>query len=1794
MMNQFLKQSLFAFLICLSASINLNGQSYWKPWQENEDVVKGTRYIKPTTYQTAALDVAALRAVLQTAPLEFSTEATENKVIINLPSPDGSLAQFSIVESAVMHPDLQAKYPEIRCYSGYNIAQPHQTLKCDLTPKGFHAMVLGTEEGTWFIDPYSFGDTEYYTIYNKKDYQKTSDFTCQVEHDPLADIKLNASAESAGDCMFRTYRLALACTGEYAAFHGGTVAGALAAMNTSINRINGVYEKEIAVRLLLIANNNLLVYLDAASDPFANTNGNTMLGQNQTNTTTVIGAANYDFGHVFSTGGGGVASLGSVCSATNKARGVTGSGQPIGDAFDIDYVAHEMGHQLGGSHTFYNSCGGNISMASAFEPGSGTTIMAYAGICAPNVQNNSDAYFHARSLQQIGTFLSAGGNACATKIAITNSKPTVEAGANFSIPGGTPFVLTAIGNDNDIADPLTYCWEQMNNDAGGAQPPAAANTAGPMFRSLSPVASPMRFFPPLANVIAGTTNTWQVLPTMNRTLDFRVTIRDNASPAGCTAEDNMVVNVVGTAGPFIVTAPNTAVVWNVGEPQTVTWNIANTDIAPINASQVKISLSTDGGLTYPVVLADGVPNNGSALISVPNNPSTTCRVKVEGKGNIFYDISNTNFRIQIPPTPTFVLASVLAQTNACAGQNFTFNVTATGILGFSTPVQLSVTGLPPGVNASFSANPLSPTGTATVTLSGFNSANSGPLSFTVTGVAGAITQNSVQNIQIFPSAPNVTTQLTPIAAAVGLAPNLSLTWSAAPLATKYHVQVATNVAFAAGDMIKDEMLTGTSLVLNGLLPTTVYFWRVRAANDCGDSPFTSARTFQTSACSSFSNTTPVIIPDVIGNAISTITASGGTISDINVSTVINHSWIGDIDAKLTSPSGATVTLFTRPGNPATNDGCTSDNMVVTFEDQATMSATVLESTCNTTPPAISGTFQPVQPLSGFTGANAQGTWSLIVNDFVNVDGGSIVSWNIDLCFSAGTTNLALVTNQALQLPQGQSAGIGNNLLSATASGAAANIKFMVLSPVTGGVLKLNGTNLGLGSLFSQADINSGLLSYQHAGGAGATDQFIFQVTETGGTGWVNTGTFQINIVQNNLTGSAVLTQGINCFNQNNAVITVNSQGGNGAVTYSLNGGPQQASNVFGSLPAGNYSVTIRDNAGFTLTTNTITVGNPQQLTLNASVSNNQITLNASGGTGALTYALNGGAAQASNTFGSLPNGVYNAVVTDANGCTQTTQAVVAVNSLVTGAAIQSQITCNGANNGSIQVTVGGGQMPYTFTLSIGTVQVGNGVFTGLAPGNYTVAVIDQQGFNATTNTVVLVAPNPITASASANLNTITVNASGGTGNLQYSLSGGPYQTSNIFSGLQNSTYTISIQDANGCLANTQATVAVAPVSVVAQVGNTIACFGQSTGSIIANGTGGIAPLNYQLNGGGLQASNTFTGLPSGTYTITVIDATAAQASTTVTIGQPGPITASAAVNLNQITVNAAGGTTPYTYSLNGGAAQTSQVFSSLPNGNYSLVITDANGCSTQVGANIAVPALNATASISGTILCTGGQTLTLTVNNPTGGFPPYTYALNNGPAQSSPVFTNLGAGTYTVVMLDSNGGSLTLPANTGTEPSSLTGIVTVTLNVAQAAATGGTAPYQYSLNGSPAQSSSTFPNLAMGMYPGIVITDANGCTVTTPGFTVSVGTQNLVDAFGIEIAPNPSTGTFQLRFNEPNTSDLWLRVSDVLGRAIVLEQVITSGNQVVTINLDQVATGTYLLSITGDGKAGAAAIVILR
>ena len=729
------------FLLLIFSSISLSFAQSKKLWEKQTAVSKQsvkTNKLKLPNSEVFSLDFNALKQSLQNvAKREDLSRGSE--VILSFPNDQGKMERFRVIEASVLHPDLQARFPDIRSYAGQGVDNPADVIRFSMSPKGFQSMRLSPDKPASFIEAYT-NDLSQYVVFNRQDRRmEQDDFECTVTDVMNSNISGDGNSyRNADDGLLRTYRLAVSTTGEYTAYHGGTKALALAAINATMTRVNGVFENDFNVTMLVIANNTNVIYTNSGNDPY--TSSSNYNSQLQATLTSVIGESNYDVGHLFAraSNNGNAGCIGCICVNGQKGSGFTSRTDPEGDPFDIDYVAHEIGHQFGANHTFSFR---NESTNAHFEPGSGTTIMGYAGITgATDVQSNSDPYFHAFSIQQVTDYIKS--RSCQTNTNTGNAIPTADAGSNYTIPKGTPFVLNGTGTDANSGDVLTYCWEQFDENNAATTYPSTTATSGVAFRSYSPTTDTKRYFPRLATIKTGSTSwQWEAVPNVARTLNFRMTVRDNKAGGAANNSDDMVVTVNGTAGPFIVNSPNSNVTWAAGSTQNVTWNVAGTTGNGVNAANVDIFLSTDGGDTYPITLATNVPNDGSQSVVVPNNQGSQNRIMVKGSNHIFFDISNSNFTIA---GQVVCNAAVPSGLNASGVNSNSANLSWNAVSGATYDLRYRQTGTTTWITNNVSGNSTSVSGLSSLTQyeaqvrskcsGGSNSAYSNSISFTTTDV----------------------------------------------------------------------------------------------------------------------------------------------------------------------------------------------------------------------------------------------------------------------------------------------------------------------------------------------------------------------------------------------------------------------------------------------------------------------------------------------------------------------------------------------------------------------------------------------------------------------------------------------------------------------------------------------------------------------------------------------------------------------------------------------------------------------------------------------------------------------------------------------------------------------------------------------------------------------------------------------------------------------------------------------------------------------------------------------------
>ncbi|MFT6782521.1 MAG: subtilisin-like proprotein convertase family protein, partial [Saprospiraceae bacterium] len=1352
-----------------------------------------TREIIPAKYKTYSIDIKSLRSTLERSPSRFKNEGSTT-IILDMPLADGTFKQFSITRSDVFHPELAARYPLIKSFTGTNIEDPTSILKLSISHRGINGMILSDSQPTVYIDRYAKEMDDTYIVYYKNDFSKhlqDGEGHCTVET-PNDNFQGIADQAKYGDCQLRQYRLALACTGEYATFHGGNKPDVLAAFNASLTRLNGIYEREFTITMQLIANTDELIYLNSTTDPYTNDDGGTMLGENQANIDDVIGFNNYDIGHVYSTGGGGIASLRSPCT-TRKARGVTGLGSPIGDPFWVDYVAHEMGHQFGGNHTQNNDC--NRNQSTAMEPGSASTIMGYAGICEPNVQNNSDDYFHSISIQEVANFVVGGNGDCAEIIPIDNSAPELAPlfGNALVLPISTPFELIAVATDAEN-DAITYCWEQQDNETAN-MPPESTSTGGPAFRSYNPTTSPSRFFPRMSSILLGNNgNTWETLPSVSRTMNFNVTVRDNHALGGCTEDDNLSISFTNEAGPFSVTSQNASTTWNAGSAETISWDVANTDQSPVSCAEVNIFLSLDGGDNFDILIAENTENDGTHEVQVPFQFSDQCRLMIKCASSIFLDINDSDFSIIAPFSAIITPESILACKTETAVYTIDYTEFAEDI-----EVTFSIEGLPIGAIADFSTNPVTEDGMIDLTISGLENVIAGEYPMTVTFMSPELAFNQeITLIVSLQSAPNIE-YLSPLDAETNVSAFPTLTWQDDPTINQYEVQLSENPSF--DNILISQMTNKPSTSGLSLESQTIYYWRVRVVSDCFESDWNKVQSFQTAGLTCFNQTiiANIEIPATSGNITSSaIVTSTNFVDLVEMSIKIDHTWVGDLLATLESPSGTVDTLFDRPGVPQSNFGCGNDNIDIQLSDFATNTADDLENTCEPGNLAISGSFQPINPFSAFNGENMLGVWTLTITDSFDDDSGELVEWSLSTCSSALISSAIIINNNDHVLLNENEKVITTDLL-LVENNDPENVLFVLRTPTQNGNLqKFNPTsgifeNMELGSIFTQNDVDQGNINFVVTNLDEISDSFMFDVVDDQGRYAANQ-IFNISYVFEGLSVAASITNTISCFEDNDGEITASGNGGIAPLMYSNDGENFTANPVFSNLVSGTYTITVRDNNGDETSTNPIIITEPPLLELTAGFNENQLTIEAFGGTGSYSYSIDGINYSDENVYTLSDGSQYNIGVKDENDCTIITGTFI--HYFISAATFStSNVSCNGLSDGSLTVvSVVGGLSPYTYTID-GIVN-GTGIFEVLSAGTFELLISDSFG-NEFVQSVTITEPDLLELFTTVNQDTVFVQGQGGVPPYLFSLNGAIFLIDSFLIGQVGEIYTVYIIDQNG-------------------------------------------------------------------------------------------------------------------------------------------------------------------------------------------------------------------------------------------------------------------------------------------------------------------------------------------------------------------------------------------------------------
>lgn len=1104
-------KKIYACLIVSCFSTALIGQAIaFAPTVE-----KSTEAVALHEYELVEVDIAIFRQQLNGVPLE--NEGGRSRFSFELPTPEGKFLEFWLEDSPVMQPPLAAQYPQ---FKSYRVHGPHGTGRMAVSPQGITAAIMGPR-GEYFINRRAEEDPLNYLVYytNAVDYGSglldLPPVACgwdpaEAEEEAiLRDLSPNntfGSARSSQNTLgLRVYDLALSCTGEFAAIKGGTPEGVLNAYNEALTVLNGLLEREVGVRFMLIPQNNFLIFLNADTDPYVNANsGGGLLDQIKPAIEAVgISSNDYDLAHLFTAGCtdvGGVVS-GRAC-ALNKERGVTCNRNNNIAAVARGTLAHEIAHQFTVGHSWSNCPPnqGQLADLSAFEPGGGVTIMSYARACDDQSYSNRFPYYHVGSLDEFISYSHgfATSSGCATVLAPNNTEPeiTVDYEDGFYIPISTPFELRGEATDAD-GDELIYNWEQY--DLGPVSPLGLPAGNAPLFRSYPPDSeSNTRIFPRQDLLLNNLSSNVEVLPTYSRNLTFRLTARDNNPNVGASVWKQVNFFSTEEAGPFVLTSANSdTVVWERGEYREVTWDVANTDKAPVNCPRVDILLSKDGGFTYPIALAKGTPNTGRAFITVPTNlDGNTFRLKVAASDNIFFDISDANFSIGPPSTPTFTIVPTPLYQQVCPPTTLIFDFATSSILDFTAPIQLElISDLPNGAVASFTDDELSPGETSQLMVD-FNGINPDSLfEITVRAIAaGADTAYRTIYLDMVNNDFSTLSLTTPVEGTQGISLSTPFAWEASPNADDYDIQISTDPSFPA-DRIFDSAtgLTQTTFDQNIFFETNlVYYWRVRANNKCGPSPWLDPASFRTInvQCLTYEATdTPISLPGSGGGytRTSTIFIDEVTeITDVNIPSIkLNYQVVRNLTLTLVSPSGTRVKLY--------DQNCFgTQNFDIGFDDDAPNDVLC--------PPDDKRVFRPTEALSAFIGEDAFGTWTLeiTVTDPGGTAGG-LDSWDLEFCGNLNAVAPRLVTNEVSECPPDAGTDITGLLLRAEDDKfGPADVSYRLVRSPLGGTLRLGDQEISAGMTFTQQDLNAAQLHYRNTNPAIDMDDFSFVVENPDG------------------------------------------------------------------------------------------------------------------------------------------------------------------------------------------------------------------------------------------------------------------------------------------------------------------------------------------------------------------------------------------------------------------------------------------------------------------------------------------------------------------------------------------------------------------------------------------------------------------------------------------------------------------------------------------------------------------------
>lgn len=1167
-------------LLCLTSILKAQNTDFWTKSSDNQVPLRpnNQRVTIPLKYEVWKLNFQQLKTQLDLAPMENTI--SEKKVIVSLPMPNGKLVDFEIHESPVAHPDLMHKY-SFKTFIAVGTRDKAYSGRIGYTINGLHAS-LDTPDGEVYIDPYATELLNYYVIYytaealRPEDYKKfvcgTSHGNYKEEEHTIAPYTMDRATQRnavAENVKVYKYRLAVGSTGEFTQNYGGTKPKVMAKIVALVNKTNKVTMNENAIKLELIANNDTLIWSDPKTDPFPNGDlGKDLKDANEVvlkkgiisfsnaAISQLVGNSNFDVGHIVTMGcsdvGGVVGGL--ICTQNGKGTGCSCDQTGNTDLLAINIMSHEMaGHQFNASHTM-SACSalpdgveaGQVGSSSKIEPGSGSTIMSYDGTCGAD--NITGTYWKTKGIYSVGSLgqirsysRSVTNGGCGTIETTINHQPTVEIlhpKKGLYIPRYTPFELISTAKDEDN-DNLTYSWEQ--SDIGNFKALGKQDQDSNSFRVFDPATEPNRVFPKLSDIVAGKANKAELLPDTSRLYTFVISVRDNNPLGGGLALDTIKFRSTHKAGPFAVTFPNTVSDTASAENfMLVKWNVANTDNELVNCKKVNILLSIDGGLTYPYTLLKNTENDGSEGVILPKGiTSTKARIRINAVDNIFFDISNKDFKIMPVSKTGFTVALNTESAQACLPDKTILNIQSSGFGGFDKIISLSVSDLPQGAIVSFDKSEINPGENAKIFIDMTNVAFQGNNNIKLRAIAGNDTIYRTTIIKTINSDFSAAKQISPAngATAVNILPNF--TWSASPYAQSYDIQIATNPSFAPTTVIfsKENL---TALNLSGqaaLAENNLYYWRMRAKNECKAGDWSVASPFHTlvQSCKEYSNTTassiPASQPVTINSEINMTEA--GAISDVNVTAIKGkHANFGHLEIRLLNENGKSALLSDKKCS------FTGGIFFMRYDDEATQ--------VNNCDKLLSAgiPYRPETPLAVFDGEDTKGKWTLQVKDVASGDGGNLDEWTIRFCAAKAVTAPTIVKNDTLKVRPNKGVFITDGLLLAADDKATPQqlTYTLITLPQFGNLERWGGGNLAIGSTFTQAELNQKhSIRYVHGNNNEKNDYYLFIITDGEG-GFLGTLRYNILIDQNaqlSNTQDPTLANSIKVYpNPSNSVLNV--------------------------------------------------------------------------------------------------------------------------------------------------------------------------------------------------------------------------------------------------------------------------------------------------------------------------------------------------------------------------------------------------------------------------------------------------------------------------------------------------------------------------------------------------------------------------------------------------------------------------------------------------------------------------------